>query len=148
MGCPSHPDGHPALWFMQWLLASEFQALMFPKAHTSLLTDSNIQGHEQHDLASETLTVNVNQSRLPTLAIPELVHLSWGDLGDILKKRSEGEVSREVLQVIPTAISVACFNVCGLGKTISKSFILMALFHTSCTFQLELDRGRLLLVTS
>lgn len=142
MGCPSHPDGHRALWFMQWLLASEFQALMFPKAYTSLLTDSNIQGHEQRDLASETLTVNVNQSRLPTLAIPEFVHLNWGDLGDILKKRSEGEVSREILQVIPTAISVACSNVCGLGKTDSKSFILMALFHTSCTSQLELDRGR------
>ena len=116
VGCPSHPDGHHALWFMQWLLASEFQALMFPKAHTSLLTDSNIQGHEQCDLASETSTVNVNKSRLPTLAIPELVHLSWGDLGDILKKRSEGEVSREVLQVIPTALSVACYNVCGLGR--------------------------------
>ena len=114
VGCPSHPDGHRALWFIQWLLASEIQALMFPKVHTSLLTDSNIQEHEQCDLASETLTVNVNQSRLPTLAIPELVHLSWGDLGDILKKRSKGEVSREVLQVIPTAISVACSNVCGL----------------------------------
>lgn len=128
---------------MQWLLASAFQALIFPKAHTSLHTDDNIQGHELRDLASENLAVNVNQSRLPTLAIPELVHLSWDDLGDVLKKQSEGEVSREVLQVFPTAISAACSNVCGLGRHRFQT-LLMALFHTSYNFQLELDQGRLL----
>jgi len=80
---------------LQWLLASEFRALVYPRSQP-VVNFENIEGCDQFRSFSGT----ASRSGLPDLlAKSEFISLDWNQVGDILKAPSKEEVQRGTYQV-------------------------------------------------
>lgn len=92
------------LYNMQWLLVSEFQAIVFPKAQGGC-SQGIWSEYGEADFVSQSLPENLTEKKNMSTGLPnllagsELVNLGWGQVVNILKKRSAGEVQQESLQV-------------------------------------------------
>lgn len=92
---------------LQWLLISEFRALVYPKAQP-VINFENIEDCDQFKSFNGT----ASRSGLPDLlAKSDFINLDWNQVGDILKVRSKEEVQRETYQAISKAQFLYDFNV-------------------------------------